>query len=70
MYLMKCNYSNGIPVLYTLYNMKDHNETKICLCNAAEIAKRFNVYMYIDLKKKLIKILFLFLRSLFNSFSQ
>lgn len=69
MYLMKCNYSHGIPVLYTLYNMKDHNETKICLCNAAEIAKRFNEN--IDLKKKkLIKILFLFLRSLFNSFSQ
>lgn len=50
MYLMKCNYSHGIPVLYTLYNMKDHNETKICLCNAAEIAKRFNEY--IDFKKK------------------
>lgn len=68
MYLMKCNYSHGIQVLYTLYNMKDHNETKICLCYAAEIAKRLNEY--IDLKKKLIKILFLFLRSLFNSFSQ
>lgn len=68
MYLMKCNYSHGIPVLYTLYYMKDHNETKICLCNAAEIAKRLNEC--IDLKKKLIKILFLFLRSLFNSFSQ
>lgn len=50
MYLMKCNYSHGIPVLYTLYNTKDHNETKICLCNAAEIAKRFNEY--IDFKKK------------------
>lgn len=50
MYLMKCNYFHGIPVLYTLYNMKDHNETKICLCNAAEIAKRFNEY--IDFKKK------------------
>lgn len=50
MYLMKCNYSHCIPVLYTLYNMKDHNETKICLCNAAEIAKRLNEY--IDFKKK------------------
>lgn len=68
MYLMKCNYSHDIPVLYTLYNMKDHNETKICLCKAAEIAKRFNEY--IDLKKKLIKILFLFLKSLFKSFPQ
>lgn len=54
MYLMKYNYSHGIPVFYTLYNMKDHNETKICLCYAVEIAKRLNEY--IDLKKKLIKI--------------
>lgn len=52
MYLMKCNYSHGIPVLYTLYNMKDHNETKICLCYAVEIAKRLNEYNVHRFKKK------------------
>lgn len=65
---MKCNYFYGILVFYIFFYMKDYNKIKICLCNVVEIVKWFNVYMYIDLKKKFIKILFLFLRSFFNFF--